>query len=203
MRLHRWFLLPLLAATPPAVAQVPAASSGWHLGLGIEAVRFAHVAVGQAAPGVGAEIRPSARPAAHVSLERAAGSWELGLEAGWAGGHIEVGNEAVSVQDRESDVSRYRLALSVGRRIATTGAGTVVLAIVPTLDLWSVLGDGRGRAGAEARLAVRVPLGAVELENRISGGLSGNPIEIEDVGVVSNLRGLRMLAVGIALRIRI
>ena len=74
---------------------------------------------------------------------------------------------------------------------------------MPTLDLWSVQGDGRGRAGAEARLAVRVPLGAVELENRISAGLSGNPIEIEDVGVVSDLRGLRMLAVGIALRIRI
>jgi hypothetical protein len=71
---------------------------------------------------------------------------------------------------------------------------------MPTLDLWSVDGDGRVRAGAEGQMVLRVPLGAVELVNRLSAGLSGNPIQAEDLGDVSDLRGLRALSVGIGLR---
>jgi hypothetical protein len=200
MRLHRSFLLSLLAAARPTAAQTPASPPGWHLGGGIEAVRFGHVAVSQAVPGVAAEIRPSARPAVHLSVGRTIGPWRLDLEAGWAGGHIEAGNDLLSIQDRGSDVSRYRLALGIARRIAATGSGLLEIALVPTLDLWSVDGDGRVRAGAEGRLAVRVPLGTVELENRLSAGVSGNPIEPEDVGEVTDLRGLRALSVGIGLR---
>ncbi|MGH7579826.1 MAG: hypothetical protein ACREM9_06620 [Gemmatimonadales bacterium] len=200
MRLHRSVIFSLLAAAPPIAAQMPAGSPGWHLGGGVESIRFAHVAVSQAAPGVAAEVRPSARPGVHVAVGRAVGPWALELEAGWAGGHVEVGNDAVSVQDRRSDVSRYRLALGIGRRIAAAGSGVVEVGLAPTLDLWSVEGDGRPRAGAEARLTLRVPIGAVELENRLSAGLSGNPIVQEDVGEVSDLRGLRTLSVGIGLR---
>jgi len=200
MRLHRSVLFSLLAAAPPIAAQTPAGHPGWYLGGGAEAIRFAHVAVSQAAPGVAAEIRPSARPGVYVAVGRAVGPWGLELEAGWAGGHIEVGNDVVSVQDRQSDVSRYRLAIGIARRIAAAGSGVVEVALAPTLDLWSLEGDGRLRAGAEVRLAVRVPLGTVELENRLSAGLSGNPIEEEVIGEVSDLRGLRTLSVGIGLR---
>jgi hypothetical protein len=200
MRLHRSLLLSLLAATPPAAAQLPAGHPGWQLGGGVEAVQFAHVAVSQAAPGVAAKVGPSARPAVRLSVGRAVGMWSLELEGGWAGGHIEVGNDVVSVQDRQAEVSRYRLALAVGHRIAAIGAGGVEVALAPTLDLWSVEGDGRPRAGAEARLALRVPLGAVELDNRVCAGVSGSPVEAEDIGEVSDLRGLRTLSVGIGLR---
>jgi hypothetical protein len=202
MRLHPALLLSLLAATPPLVAQVPARGSGWSLGAGVETVRFGHVALSQAAPGAAAKVRPSPRPAFHAAIGRGIGAWGLQLEVGWAGGHIEAGNDALSVQDRASGVSRYRVALGLERRVASAGPGTIVAALAPTLDLWAVAGDGRVRAGAEGRLMLRIPLGAVELENRLGIGLSGNPIEAGDVGEVSELRGLRTVLVGMGLRFR-
>jgi hypothetical protein len=202
MRLHPSLLLSLLAAAPPIAAQMPADDTGWHLGGGVEAVRFGHVAVSEAAPGVAAEVRPSGRPAVHLSVGRTYGAWGLDLEAGWAGGHVEAGNDALSIQDRTSDVSRYRLAIGIARRVAPAGSGVIAVALAPTLDLWAVDGDSRVRAGAEARLVLRVPLGAVELENRIGLGFSGNPIEAADIGEVSDLRGLRAVLVGVGLRFR-
>lgn len=203
MRLHRGILLSLLACASPTAAQSPAGHPGWHVGGGVEALRFAHVAVSQAAPGVAAKVRPSARPAVHLAIGRGVGPWGLELEAGWAGGHVEIGNEVVSVQDRQADVSRYRVALAIARRIASTGSGFIEAALAPTLDVWSVQGDGRARAGAEGRLILRALLGAIELENRLSAGLSGSPIVAEDIGEVSDLRGLQTLSVGIGLRLRI
>jgi hypothetical protein len=200
MRLHLLVLFSLLAATPPIAAQLPADNTGWQLGAGVEAVRFGHVAVSDAAPGVAAEVRPSGRPAIHLSVGRRYGAWSLDLEGGWAGGHLEAGNDALSIQDRTSDVSRYRLALGIARRVAAAGSGFIAIALVPTLDLWAVDGDSRVRAGAEGRLVLRVPLGAVDLENRIGIGFSGNPIEATDIGEVSDLRGLRTILVGVGLR---
>jgi hypothetical protein len=202
MRLHPSLLLSLLAAAPPLAAQVAADDTGWHLGGGVEAVRFGHVAVSEAAPGVAAEVRPSGRPAFHLSVGRSYGSWSLDLEAGWARGHIEAGNDALSIQDLTSDVSRYRLAMGIARMVAPAGSGVIAVALAPTLDLWAVEGRSRVRAGAEGRLVLRVPLGAVELENRIGVGFSGNPIEAADIGEVSALRGLRTLLVGVGLRFR-
>jgi hypothetical protein len=200
MRLHHSILLSLLMAAPANAAQTPADTIGWHLSGGIEAVRFGHIAVSQAVPGVPAEVRPTPRPALHLSVGRAAGAWSMDLETGWAGGYLEAGNDVLSVQDKGAQVSRYRLGFGIARRIVASGSGIIALALVPTLDLWSVDGDGRVRAGAEGRMVVRVPLGAVELENRLSAGVSGNPIEAEDLGDVSDLRGLRALSVGIGLR---
>lgn len=206
MRLHPAtllsFLLSLLAATPPTAAQAPADDTGWHLGGGVEALRFGHVAVSEAVPGAAAEVRPSGRPAVYLSVGRRFGSWGLDLEAGWAGGHIEAGNDVLSIQDRTSDVTRYRVAVSIARRVAEAGNGVIALALAPTLDVWAVGGDTRVRAGAEGRLVLSVPLGAVELENRIGIGFSGNPIEAADLGEVADLRGLRTVLVGVGLRFR-
>jgi hypothetical protein len=203
MRLQGFALLPLLAAAPPVSAQVSAPIKGWHLGAGVEAVRFGHIAISDVLPEQDTEVRPTSRPAFWISAGRAVGDWRIGLEAGWAGGHLEAANDEVLLQDLVSEVSRYRLALGIGRRIAAVGTGVVELAIVPLVDFWSIAGDGRVRAGAEARAVVRVPLGSVELENRIGIGVSGNPIEREDLGEASDLRGLRTFLVGIGLRLPI
>jgi hypothetical protein len=203
MRLNPALLFTVLVAAPPSAAQTPADPTGWRLGGGVEVVRFGHVAVSEAVPGVAAKLRPSGRPAVHLSAGSQHGPWDLEVEAGWAGGHIEAGNEAVSIQDKTSDVTRYRLALGIGRRVAAVGTGGIVVALVPMLDLWAVDSDTRVRAGAEGRLVLRVPLGSVELENRIGVGLSGNPIEATDIGEVSDLRGLQTLSAGIGLRFRL
>lgn len=203
MRLHPSLLLALLAAPPPAAAQTRAVSDGWHLGGGVSALRFGHVAVSDAAPGVAAEVRPSGRAGLHLAVARTAGAWSVWVEAGYAGGCVEAANDAVAIQDRSADVSRHRLAAALERRLASVGTGTVGAGLLPTLDLWTVNGEGRLRGGLEARLVLRVPLGAVELEHSAALGLSGNPIESADVGDVAELRGLRTWGVGVGLRVRI
>lgn len=201
MRLRSSLLIALLlAAAPPTAAQAPPDRDGWHLGGGVEAVRFGHVVVTEAAPGVAAELRPSGRAGLHLAVGRTAGPWTVSLEAGWAEGNIEAGNDAVSIRDLTSDVTRYRLSLPVGRRLAMVGPGALGFELAPTLDLWSVTGDSRLRAGAEGRLLLRVPLGAVDLEHRIGVGLSGSPLETADVGEVADERGLRTLLIGLGLR---
>ena len=200
MRLSFSLLIPLLAAAPPIAAQTPAVHSGWYLGGGVDALRFGQVAVSQAEPGLAAEVRPSGRVALRLAVGRTVGAWALALEAGWAGGNIEIGNDVVTVRDLTSDVSRYRLALPVGRRLTAVGTGRLDFEVLPTADLWSVTGDTRARAGAEGRLLLLVPLGAVSLENRIGVGYSGSPIEASDLGQVAEERGLWTLLIGVGLR---
>lgn len=202
MRLLSSLLTALLAATPPLAAQT-SAHQGWHLGGGVDALRFGQVAVAEAAPGTTAELRPSGRPAVHLAAGRSAGSWDLSLELGWAGGDIEVRNDIVSVRDLTADVDRYRLALAAGRRLGRIGAAAIDIVLAPTLDLWSVIGESRVRGGVEGRLVLRLPLGSLELEHRFGFGLSGSPIEAADVGEVTDARGLRTLLVGLGLRTRL
>ena len=200
MRLYFSLLIPLLAATPPTAAQTPAVEDGWHLGGGVDALRFGQVAVSDAEPGAAAKVRPSGRGGLRLGVGRTAGLWDVSLEVGWAEGEIEIGNDVLSVRDLTADVTRYRLSLAVGHRITTIETGRLGFELAPTLDLWSVTGESRPRAGAEGRLVLRLPLGAVDLENRIGVGLSGSPIEASDLGQVAEERGLWTLLVGLGLR---
>jgi hypothetical protein len=200
MPLRFSLLLSLLAAAPPAGAQTPAATNGWHLGAGADALRFGHVAVSDAEPGAAAEVRPSNRAALRLDISRTSGPWDLSLEAAWAEGEIEIGNDVLSVRDLTADVTRYRLSIAVARRLAALGAGRLDWVLAPTIDLWTVTGDTRPRAGAEGRVLLRVPLGGVELENRLGVGLSGSPIEAADLGDVAEERGLWTFLIGMGLR---
>jgi hypothetical protein len=204
MRSRASIFFAILAASPPAAAQAPVSHDGWHLGGGAAILRFGPVASAEGSPGEAAEIRPSGRVAVHLGVGRTVGPWDVGLELGWAGGHIEAGNDFVSVHDLTSDATRYRLSLAVGRCLMQVGTGTASVELVPTLDLWSLGGDSRSRAGAEGRLVLRVPLGRVELEHRIGLGLSGSPIESAELGeVAQEERGLRTLSIGLGLRTRL
>jgi hypothetical protein len=192
--------LALLAAAPPTAAQTPAVHDRWHLGAGADALRFGHVVVSRAEPGAAAELRPSSRLAFHLGVRRSVGPWGVFGEAGLAAGHIEARNEVIAISDLTADVSRYRLALGVSRRVIAVGTGELGAELAPTLDLWSVDGESRVRAGAEGRLVLRVPFGAWEVENRLGIGLSGSPIEAADVGDVAEERDLRTVMIGVGLR---
>jgi hypothetical protein len=200
MRLYFSLLIPLLAAPPPTAAQTPAVEDGWHLGGGVDALRFGHVAVSDADPGAAAEVSPSGRAALRLTVGRTAGPWDLSLEAGWADGEIEIGNDVLSVRDLTSDVTRYRLSLALGHRLTVLNASRLGVELAPTVDLWSLAGDTRPRAGAEGRVVLSVPLGGVDLENRIGVGFSGSPIEASDLGDVAEERGLWAFLVGFGLR---
>jgi hypothetical protein len=193
-------LIPLLAAAPPTAAQTPALHDGWHLGGGVDALRFGHVAVSDAAPGAAAEVRPSGRAGLRLTLGRTAGPWDVSLEAGWAEGEIEIGNGVLSLRDLTSEVSRYRLSLAVGHTLTALGTSWLGFELAPTVDLWSVTGDTRPRAGAEGRVLLRIPLGVVDLENRIGVGYSGSPLESADLGQVAEERSLWTFLVGLGVR---
>jgi hypothetical protein len=62
-------------------------------------------------------------------------------------------------------------------------------------------GDHRLEVGVETSLALRLPVGPLELENRITLGISGSPIDQEDIGEGGAMRSLRTLAFGFGLRV--
>jgi len=196
-------LLTLLAASPPIAAQNPAGPTGWYLGGGVDALRFAHVVVSAAEPGAAAEVRPSSRAAFHVELGRVIGAWGAGIEGGLAEGHIEARNDVVAISDLTADVTRYRLAIAISRSLVALRGGALGLELAPTLDLWSVDGMQRVRGGAEARLVLLVPLGSWQLTQRLGFGFSGSPIEAADIGDVAEERSLRTLTVGLGMRARL
>ncbi|HYC32606.1 MAG TPA: hypothetical protein VEB59_10000, partial [Gemmatimonadales bacterium] len=110
-------------------------------------------------------------------------------------------NDAVAIRDRTADLSRYRAGLAVERRLARLGNGLVFAEVEPTLDLWSLDGETRTRFGIQAGVTVRLPLGGLELEQRLVAGLSASPLEAADLGGEFALRALRVVGFGAGVRL--
>jgi hypothetical protein len=194
------FVLAYLA--PPAAQAQSGGTPGWRLGIAIEAIHFAESLIDTlAADATAAGLRPDGRLGVRLALGRAFGPWRAELETGWAAGRIEVGTDVVSLKDKTSRVTRWRLGAALGRRVGHVGAGEIELAAEPTLDWWRVSGADRLRAGAAAWLALRVPVGRWELENRIGGGVSGSPLEPEDAGPEFRRRTQVSVSAGVGLRL--
>ena len=174
----------------------------WHLTLAGEGLRFSRAAVDTSAPpDLQASLRPTSRVGAQIGLDRAFGRWEAGISVGYAAGQVEVYNESVRVVDRTAPITRYRVAAFVGRALTRIGSGRLVARAAPTADLWGVDGDDRLEVGVETSLALRLPLGPLELENRVTLGISGSPIDQADVGEGGATRSLRTLAFGLGIRV--
>lgn len=187
-------------ALAQAVAPAPPWGGGWWLAFGGDGTWFGSIANTTAALAeLTAEIRPTRRTAVYLAVARGFGDWRAHLELGWAQGDAEAGNEMVSVRDKTLDLSRYRLAPGVERRVTGVGTGELALGLATTLDLWRASGNTRPRLGAEGRVALRLPLGKLALENRLTAGLSGSPLDAEDLGDGFEMRSLSWLAFGVAL----
>jgi hypothetical protein len=194
----------VLALPSGAVAQTaapdPQWAGGWWLALGGDGTWFSSIANTTGAPPEAvADIRPTRRTGVRVAVARGFGSWRGQVEVGWAQGDAEAGNETVSVRDKTLDLSRYRLAPGVERRVAGVGAGELALGLAVPLDLWHASSNTRARLGAEGRVALRLPLGKLGLENRLAFGLSGSPLDAEDLGDGFERSSLTWLAFGVAL----
>lgn len=194
--------LVVLCLAPPVAPAQSRPSSGWQLGLGVEDIHFAEslrdtLSTEETAAG----LRPDGRLGLRLTLARAVGPWRAELEAGWAAGRIEAGNDLVSLKDKTSRVTRWRLAAALGRRVGHVGAGEVELAAGPTLDWWRLSGSERLRAGASVWMVLRVPVGGLELENRIGGGVSGSPLEPADAGPEFRSRTQVSVSAGVGLRL--
>ena len=198
MRRAACWTMTLLVWTVPLQAQ----ERGWTFSTAIEAVRFGATATDTLTDPAGAvDLRPSGRLGARIGAHRGLGAWAVGVVLGWAPGNVEAANDAVVIRDRTADLSRYRAAVEIERKLAHPGGGTVALSVAPALDLWSLDGETRTRAGLEAGLALRLPLGGVLVEHRVAVGLSAAPIERGDVGGEFVLRSLRTVGFGLGLRV--
>jgi hypothetical protein len=201
LRLHLVFLL-LLARPAILPAQDSGPAAGWSLTLGGEGMRFGRVARDTAVPADReSDLRPNGRAGLRAMLARTVGAWEVQLELGWAQGDAEVSSPVLTVRDRTLDLSRYRLAPGLERRAGRVGAGELAVGLAPTLDLWTAGGESRFRLGLEGRVALRVPLGRMALENRLALGLSGPPLNQEDLGDDFERKNLISAAFGVGLRL--
>jgi hypothetical protein len=176
------FLVALAFLSPARGRQQAAPAPRWHVTIG-EGLRFSRGATDTSeVPDVRASLRPTARLGVHLGLSRSLGAWEADIGAEYAGGQVEAYNAALKIVDRTAPITRYRIGDAVGRRLIGAGAGYFAVLLGPTVDMWAVDGEHRVRVGGEVRVALRLPLGKVELENRITVGLSASPIEADDVG---------------------
>jgi hypothetical protein len=199
MQVRHW-IVPALLLMPGAVwgQSAPAA---WALSAGVDQIRFAPAAgATEAALGQAVNLRPNGRTGIRVALQRGGGPWRVEVSLGWAGGNVEAANEAVAIRDRTVDLSRYRLSAGLERTLTRAGGGELALALLPTLDLWSLDGESRIRAGGECGLTLRLPLGSALLENRMAFGVSGSPLEPADLDEEFETRPLRSVTLGVGLR---
>ena len=197
---RHWMLLTLLLV--PGVSAAQGDRSAWTVTAGLDHLRFSVAARDAAAGSAEAvHLRPTSRAGARVAIGRGHGPWRVELGIGWAVGHVEAANEAVAISDRTLDLSRYRLAFGVERAVARAGSGELALAAGPTLDLWSLDGENRTRAGLECALTLRLPLGGALLDHRVGVGVSGSPLESVDLDQNFALRSLWALSLGLGLRV--
>jgi hypothetical protein len=198
-------LIWVLLACPSLLAgQDEGRATPWVLGLGSDVLRFSGGVRDTVSPSeTGVTLRPNGRLGIWAALAREFSSWNLALELGWARGHIVGSNSVVSIEDRTADVNRYRIAPTAGIRLLGMGSGRIEMAGGPTFDRWTLGGEDRWRIGGQARLAIRVPLGGLELENRVSFGISRCPITGSDAGEEFDSGSLRVLSFGVGLRYRL
>lgn len=193
-------LLVLVASA--ATAQGAPRSQRWGITVAWEGTRFGSTARDTAGPEAGeVDLRPTGRGGVRISVDRVAGPWRLTLEAGWAEGNAEAANGVVLIRDKTLELSRYRLASGLERRLTALGAGDIAAGVAPTLDLWTAGSNEHARWGLELRLTARVPVGRLDLENRLAIGLSGSPLDEEDLEEEFQRRSLRSLSLGVGLRV--
>ncbi len=197
-----WLVTGLLLTASALAGQAP--DRRWHLQVGAALEAFGGASADTSTiPGTEVEVRPASRVSMAVGLHRRWGAWETGVELGYGSGALRAATDELQLDDRTADVTRYRAALLLGRRLARLGAATLTLLGGPAVDHWELGGyGGRTTFAFQAALALRFPLGArVEIENRVLGSLGGSPFQRKTLPPEAEIRSLRTLGVGAGLRI--
>jgi hypothetical protein len=200
---HR--LLPVLLAlwALPLAAQVP--DRGWALHLGVARDAFSGASSDTSTiSGTDVEVTPAPRIAIATGVTRQAGPWEFGLDLGYSSGGLRASTEDLRLEQRTNDVTRFRAALTVGRRVARSGPVSLVLLASPGVDYWETEGiSTRTTMALRGGLVLRIPFGRVDFENRLLAGIGGSPFRREDIPPEGKIETLQTFSLGAALRIRL
>jgi hypothetical protein len=170
----------------------------WALGFGLTRDAFAGGSSDTTTiPGTSVEVTPAPRLAFEGRVTRRLGAWEIGVALGYSAGGLRAKTDELLLDDRTGDVKRYRAGLLVSRRLARLGTASLRLAAGPALDHWSTPGVG-DRTGVSARvgLSLRIPIGALALENAASFGLGSSPFQRRNLPPEARTRSLRTWSIG-------
>ncbi len=196
---HRFLLLPLVLMLPTTVA----AQGRWALVLNVARESFRGASNDTTSlPGTTVEVYPSSRIATEIGVSRSLGAWDLALTGGYASGDLRASTDRLVLDDRTTPVRRYRGALLLGRRVLAMREASLRLVAGPVVDHWTTSGLGdRTTLGGRVGVALRIPLGPVEFENRALFGLGPSPFNRRDLPPEARLESLRSWSVGAALRL--
>ncbi|HET7604354.1 MAG TPA: hypothetical protein VFK36_15120 [Gemmatimonadales bacterium] len=184
----------LLAVPGIGAAQQP---RGWVVSGSAGQAWFSEAATGEAT-----DFRPSPGLTVSLGVTRRFAKWEVSLMADTRPSVLRASDSVSVIQLSSLSFGRTGLTLTLGRTLARTGSASVVAGAGMRLDGWTLPEDGhRWRAGAEAHGAVRLGLGAVTVENRLTLGLSGSPFDAADLPDGYERRVLRWMEVDIGLRV--
>jgi hypothetical protein len=199
---NRTLLVPLALLLPVTLAaQRPAARWTVTLSLAHESFRGASSDT-SSVPGTTVQVLPSSRLGTELGLNRRFGAWDVAISAGYASGVLRARTDLLVLDDRTTPVKRYRGALLVARRMTGIGETSLLLMGGPLVDHWTTSGIGdRTTLGARAGVALRIPMGPLELENRVLFGLGGSPFKKRDLPPEARIETLRTWSVGVALRL--
>ncbi len=201
MRPHNLILLVVITLLP-ATLEAQHGGTHWTLTLSLARESFSGASTDTTTiPGTKVRVFPAPRLATELGLERGLGEWDLWLGAGYAGGDLRASTDLLTLDDRTTSVNRFRASALVGRRIAGFERASLRLVGGPMLDHWRASGIGnRTTLGLRVGLALRLPLGPVEFENRILFGLAPSPFQKADLPPEATVESLRTWSLGVGLR---
>ena len=192
-------VLVLLAGLPrPAASQ--AAPAGWAVAAEAGIQTFSAIAARRAEATT--SLVPRAAMVTGASLARRYRGWELEAGADLLTTAMAVEDAGLTVVARDATISRARLRLMAGRRVARLGQAEVWASAGPSLERWSPRGAGaRNRAGAGAGVRLRLDAGPFVLEHAVTVGIARSPLEANELPNGYELRPVRAAEIGLGVRI--
>jgi hypothetical protein len=177
----------------------------WELTLGISRDAFSGASLDSVTvPAVPVEVTPAPRLGFEAGVSRSIGAWQLGVSAGYASGNLRARTDEVLLDDRSGGVVRYRLGLTLSRRLVTFAPASVHALVGPVLDRWETADlGGRTVSGARIGASLRFALGRFSVENALFIAVGGSPFDRSKLPAGVTLRPLTTWSVGSGLRYRL
>jgi len=189
----------LAGHSTPATAQQ---ASKWTLHLTVGRDAFGGASLDSVTvPSVEVEVTPAPRLALEFGASRTMGAWEASVSGGYSSGNLRAVTADVAVDDRSGGITRYRMALTVARRIVSFSPASLHAVAGPVLDRWksSDLG-GRTVWGGRMGAALRFALGRTSIENAVLFTVGGSPFDQRALPSGVILRPLRTWTVAAGMR---